>query len=1798
MRKWLVGLLAAALCASSAWADDELTRETTGVTGSSYTEWTATGDSGAKYAGQSAGGNESIQLRAQSPAGIVMTESSGSDVASVTVEWNDATAEKRSVEIYGSTSAYAGPADLYGDGKGTLLGTIARTATTLEVPEGYPYIGILAKGGALYLSSVTIGFAGSGEFSVTFDKANWFEVEQGTASSVTAIAKNGAEPYTYEWSCDKSELLTGTEATLAIPDTLEADDYTLACLVTDADLNAINALIGLRVVAPKAKFPVTVAEGIEHGTVTVDKEEAIEGEIVTVTATAEAGYKLDSLTYNGTAISGNTFAMPGEAVEVNATFVEKPAVSGDELTRETTGVTGSSYTEWTATGDSGAKYAGQSAGGNESIQLRAQSPAGIVITESAGSDVASVTVEWNDATAEKRSLEIYGSTTAYAGPADLYGDGKGTLLGTIARTDTTLEVPEGYPYVGILAKGGALYLTSVVIDFAGRGEFSVTFDKENWFEVEQGTASSVTAIARNGAEPYTYEWSCDQSELLTGTEATLAIPDTLEAGDYSLFCLVTDADSNAINAGIGLRVVEPKAKFPVTVAEGIEHGTVTVDKEEAIEGEIVTVTATAEAGYKLDSLTYNGTAISGNTFAMPGEAVEVNATFVEKPAVSGDELTRETTGVEGTNYKDWTATGESGTVYAGNSAGGNESIQLRTTSPAGIVITESAGSDVASVTVEWNDATAEKRSLEIYGSTTAYAGPADLYGDGKGTLLGTIARTDTTLEVPEGYPYVGILAKGGALYLTSVVIDFGGAAAPSVTLSASATEVEVGGPVTITATAKNFSAEVEWSWTGNGTADGATFAVDTSVAGSYEVTATATAGEETASKSVTITVKAPAVKYQIECAVGIPNGSVSADKTEAEEGELVTLAADPADGYKLGTFLLDGDPISGNSFEMPAHDVLVSAEFVEKPVVDGDELTRETTGVTGSSYTEWTATGDSGAKYAGQSAGGNESIQLRSQSPAGIVMTESSGSDVASVTVEWNDATAEKRSLEIYGSTTAYAGPADLYGESKGTLLGTIARTDTTLEVPEGYPYIGILAKGGALYLSSVTIGFAGASGPSVSLSASATEVEVGEPVTITATAKNFSAEVDWSWTGNGTADGATFAVDTSVAGSYEVTATATAGEETASKSVTITVKAPAVKYQIECAVGIPNGSVSADKTEAEEGELVTLAADPADGYKLGTFLLDGDPISGNSFEMPAHDVLVSAEFVEKPPVTGDVLTNDDVGSQSSSYKDWTATKDSGAVYAGQTAGGSATNPCIQLRSSNNSGIVMTKDSGQNISSVTIEWNAQSAAERVVQVYGSATAYSSPADLYGDAKGTLLAEFTNGSGEVTVDVAAVGEFPYIGIRSKSGALYLTSVAIDFGGAAAFSIALDPAEDFEVPQGTDAAITATVRGAQGDVTYSWSVNGTPIDLAGNVYAIDSAEVGGPYEVVCEASDGVSDPVSASVSYSVVEVPPVTGDEFTLITSVDDLEDGAEYVITDNSQAYAIKSVLSDGSTKRLLNESVTPVEGVITTDDASIIWKLVAVEGGSFAFYNDSIGKYIGWSSGNSAKFQDDAFANTISYEDNLFVVMATSTAELEKPRKLQFNSASTSLQFAYYEGTQKNLCFFKKSDGPGPQPGEPALVFGGDSEGTVDTPVNFTVEAINMANTDIYGGWTEHEGLFDAPEGSALSDAGVTQDFPNVSFTPDVAGQYVFYFNAGEGDEYREGSWTVTVTGEGPGPQPSDAAITKMTIASGKMTIEFTGTAPQVLLSDDMQTWTAVDGAISPFEFNMDEAGKKYIGVR
>lgn len=140
-----------------------------------------------------------------------------------------------------------------------------------------------------------------------------------------------------------------------------------------------------------------------------------------------------------------------------------------------------------------------------------------------------------------------------------------------------------------------------------------------------------------------------------------------------------------------------------------------------------------------------------------------------------DTLDRESTGVTGTSYGDWfVQSTDSNAVYAGQSAGGNESIQLRATNPSGVVTTKSGGV-AKKVVVAWNSSTDSGRTLDIYGKNGSYLSPADLYDNNKkGTKIGSIVcGTSTELVIEDEYTFIGIRSNDKSMYLDSIQIEWG-----------------------------------------------------------------------------------------------------------------------------------------------------------------------------------------------------------------------------------------------------------------------------------------------------------------------------------------------------------------------------------------------------------------------------------------------------------------------------------------------------------------------------------------------------------------------------------------------------------------------------------------------------------------------------------------------------------------------------------------------------------------------------------------------------------------------------------------------------------------------------------------------------------------------------------------------------------------------------------------------------------------------------------------------------------------
>ena len=165
-----------------------------------------------------------------------------------------------------------------------------------------------------------------------------------------------------------------------------------------------------------------------------------------------------------------------------------------------------------------------------------------------------------------------------------------------------------------------------------------------------------------------------------------------------------------------------------------------------------------------------------------------------------------------------------------------------------------------------------------------------------------------------------------------------------------------------------------------------------------------------------------------------------------------------------------------------------------------------------------------------------------------------------------------------------------------------------------------------------------------------------------------------------------------------------------------------------------------------------------------------------SAFKNVTGDITYIAYFEEIEIASGtDSLVRADTGiAANAGYSSWTdVTKTSGAVYAGNSAGG---NSVIQLRASDNSGIVTT-GSGGKAKKITVDWDSHTNNGNTLIVYGRNDApYTSASDLYGSDRGSDLGTIVCGTGtELTIN----GDYRYIGLRSNSGGLYLSSINIEW-----------------------------------------------------------------------------------------------------------------------------------------------------------------------------------------------------------------------------------------------------------------------------------------------------------------------------------------------------------------------------------------------------------------------------------
>ena len=178
---------------------------------------------------------------------------------------------------------------------------------------GHHSLAILNKNSNFYFTDLD-----SGRYRFYYDVAL---LNNGHGSVIGNYRSYGSDNYSFivtpdnGYCIEKVVLINGNSTVELTSQDNHDSDYTYSYTMPDSE-DGVEIKVLFKLIGHNR---ITVADSI-NGTVTVDKETAKSGDSITITATPEKGYEVDTVAVNGNIISGTTFVMPDENVTVNVTF--------------------------------------------------------------------------------------------------------------------------------------------------------------------------------------------------------------------------------------------------------------------------------------------------------------------------------------------------------------------------------------------------------------------------------------------------------------------------------------------------------------------------------------------------------------------------------------------------------------------------------------------------------------------------------------------------------------------------------------------------------------------------------------------------------------------------------------------------------------------------------------------------------------------------------------------------------------------------------------------------------------------------------------------------------------------------------------------------------------------------------------------------------------------------------------------------------------------------------------------------------------------------------------------------------------------------------------------------------------------------------------------------------------------------------------------------------------------------------------------------------------------------------------
>lgn len=394
---------------------------------------------------------------------------------------------------------------------------------------------------------------------------------------------------------------------------------------------SFNVTVSATFVQNNTQYSITCATGLAHGSISTNVSSATSGTTVTLSNTPASGYTLysyyvyktgdlNTIVYSDT---GNNFTMPAFDVTVSASFVQPSSYSYVKAT--------STPANWS--GDYLIVCEDNNVAFNGTVDNNWGRCSGVTITDH--------TIE-NNTTTEAYKVNISGSSTngyQFKLPSNQYMNWTGDKKFSEGTTAKNYSISLDNGNVSITYSTNTLQYNPNTGNSGGGGLRSYASANQTPIQLykKTGTAAAPTHTIhfdKNGGSGTMNDQTVNEFE-----------PTALQANAFTRTGFAFDSWNTAANGsgttyfdGATVTLLNDltlyaqwKPLYTITVGS-IANGSVSVSASQAVEGAIITLSATPASGYEFDHWTVtdgtNNIVVVENQFEMPASNITVSASFV------------------------------------------------------------------------------------------------------------------------------------------------------------------------------------------------------------------------------------------------------------------------------------------------------------------------------------------------------------------------------------------------------------------------------------------------------------------------------------------------------------------------------------------------------------------------------------------------------------------------------------------------------------------------------------------------------------------------------------------------------------------------------------------------------------------------------------------------------------------------------------------------------------------------------------------------------------------------------------------------------------------------------------------------------------------------------------------------------------------------------------------------------------------------------------------------------------------